>query len=159
MDVLQMVKLQHSKIVKCENWYSDTFFIYFRIHRISSICLLLKSRESALDFLWSCFYNELLLIKNTWRILWNKTPKLIRCKSLAWITFNEVQNNALKDLRVTFRLSPSFFELFECLSVESFIFVVVNWGKIAEDTSTDDSSSNCEYFWLLILIIFQCSSL
>lgn len=159
MGVSPMVKLQHSKTAKCENWYSDTFFIYFWIHRISSICLLFKSREGALDFLWGCFYDKLLFIKNTWRVLRNKSPKLIRGKSLSWISFNEVQNNTLKDLRVTFGFSPSFFELFEWLSIESFIFIVVNWWEISKNTSADNGSSDSKYFWLLIFIIFHSSSL
>ena len=83
--------------------------------------------------------NKLLLRFYTTAIFRNKYIQFLDSYTLRRILTDQVQDDALEDLRILGMVHPLLLQMTPFLLIERIVFVVVGLGEVIEDARADDS--------------------
>jgi hypothetical protein len=94
--------------------------------------------------------DELLLGLDAALILCHEFIKILNGDAFGWIFIDEVEDDALEDLRVFWVFSPFVFNSAELLWHELLLLVVITCPNIIKKTGTDDGRANRKHLRLLV---------
>ena len=100
--------------------------------------------------------NKLLLRFYTAAIFRNKHIQLLDSYTLRRILADQVQDDALEDLRILGMVHPLLLQMTPFLLIERIVFVVVGLGEVIEDACADDSRPDRKHLRLGVRFIIYC---
>lgn len=115
--------------------------------------------KGTFHFLGNSINDKLLLFQDACGKFTGECPKFWISEAFSRVGVDQIEEDCLEDIRVSFACGPGLLDISECLSVECLGLIVVDRWEAAQDACTDHSGTNGKHFWLGIAIVLKSAAL